>query len=410
MHLKLLSLIVFPCVAVALFVAHEAAAQQADIADATVVAASSADKILSFSAGATPATGVQVDMSLADYGEFTDITLLATDFTGAEQVCGVAGVLLTATIQASCGTHPTDPDGFRIQLRDVTNGDLPSISNYVRVRLTADSDATEQSISVTNTVRYFDNVGTGFGDETLSSNIFILERPPGTLDVSPQDVNFGNQFVGSQSAESPINICNLGEPDSLDVSVADITVSPSPFSPAAGGSCLSFPFSLAEGECCTYHVVFAPDDDGPFTGSVFVDSDAGSILNDTVSLSGQGVAPPQSLSIVQSPDYGVVGGPFYGAVVVHVLDTNGDLFAADSSTVVEMSLAIDPSGLAELSGTTQVTVSGGVAVFSDLSIDQVGNGFELRASDQAGELDSGDSDAFAVLPVELLQDRFENLN
>ncbi|TVR93734.1 MAG: hypothetical protein EA418_11570, partial [Wenzhouxiangellaceae bacterium] len=107
------------------------------------------------------------------------------------------------------------------------------------------------------------------------------------------------------------------------------------------------------------------------------------------------------------PDYAVIDGPFFGGVVVHVLDSNGNLFSDDSSTVVEISFSADPSGIASLSGTTSVTVSGGVAVFPDLSIDQLGNGYVLRASDQADALDAGDSEAFAVLPLELLQDRFE---
>ena len=116
---------------------------------------------------------------------------------------------------------------------------------------------------------------------------------------------------------------------------------------------------------------------------------------------------PVRLSFASSPRYGVVGGGLFGEVIVHVLDPSGNLFVDDSTTVVEIRLETDPTGLAQLSGSAQATVSNGVAVFPALSINRVGNGFRLSAQDQSGELDSSVSDAFNIVSDEILQDRFE---
>ncbi len=228
------------------------------------------------------------------------------------------------------------------------------------------------------------------------------------LNVSPTELLFEDTFTGSTSSVEEFTIENEGS-DGVPLEVTGFSLT-GPFSLVSGGSCDAVPFSLEDSESCTQRVVFGPTADGPASGTLTVLSDATEVTNASVALSGEGIPPPVDLVVVQSPDYGVVGGPIYGTIVVHVLDTNGDLFAADSSTVVEMSIVTDPSGLATLSGETQVTVSNGIAVFDDLSIDQVGTGFVLRASDQSGDLDSGDSDAFAVLPLDLFQDRFQTLD
>lgn len=243
--------------------------------------------------------------------------------------------------------------------------------------------------------------------DLIEGVINVQDAPPSAIEVSPATIDFGSVFTGSISSEVPVEICNSGAPDALDLNITQLILSPSQFIAGAGGDCASVPFSLSQGQCCVFHVAFSPDSDQSFSGSLVVFSDAGIVDSDSVALQGAGVAPPTQLVFVESPDYAVIDGSFFGGVVVHVLDSNGNLFSDDSSTVVEMSLSADPSGFATLSGTTSVTVSGGVAVFPDLSIDQLGNGYVLRASDQADTLDAGDSEAFAVLPLELLQDRFE---
>jgi hypothetical protein len=61
---------------------------------------------------------------------------------------------------------------------------------------------------------------------------------------------------------------------------------------------------------------------------------------------------------------------------------------------VTLSLVPNPSG-GTLSGTLSVTVVNGVATFSDLSIDLVGDGYTLHAT-IGGSLSDIDSNAFSI--------------
>jgi hypothetical protein len=69
-----------------------------------------------------------------------------------------------------------------------------------------------------------------------------------------------------------------------------------------------------------------------------------------------------------------------GPVKVQIVDQSGMLVANAKATIT---MAITPAanpGSGTLSGTTRVTTSGGVASFSDLSIDQAGFGYTLTAT------------------------------
>ena len=80
-------------------------------------------------------------------------------------------------------------------------------------------------------------------------------------------------------------------------------------------------------------------------------------------------------------------------MIVQVLDANDNLVTTDTSNV---SLAIggNPAG-GTLSGTTTVAVSGGVATFSNLSINKAGNGYTLTASDNG--FTGANSNSFNIL-------------
>jgi hypothetical protein len=64
--------------------------------------------------------------------------------------------------------------------------------------------------------------------------------------------------------------------------------------------------------------------------------------------------------------------------------------------MVTISIGTDPSGgTATLGGNLTVTVSSGIATFSDLSIDLAGDGYTLHAT-VGGSLGDIDSDAFSI--------------
>lgn len=115
---------------------------------------------------------------------------------------------------------------------------------------------------------------------------------------------------------------------------------------------------------------------------------------------------PAELTFSVQPNYGVEDDRIVPAIVVQVLDQLGELVDDDNSTIVELSLGTNPTGAA-LSGTVSLQVVNGEAVFTDLSIDLVGQGYQLQAVDSEAELEAVLSAEFDVRGDELFWDRFE---
>jgi hypothetical protein len=99
------------------------------------------------------------------------------------------------------------------------------------------------------------------------------------------------------------------------------------------------------------------------------------------------------LAIRVQPTNGQAGAAISPAVVVDVQDANGNLVEA-GAPVVTATLGTHPAG-ATLSGTTTVTAADGEASFTDLSLDQVGEGYTLVFSSPG--LASVETQAFDVL-------------
>ena len=75
---------------------------------------------------------------------------------------------------------------------------------------------------------------------------------------------------------------------------------------------------------------------------------------------------------------GTAGDSAGPAVSVEVLDSSGAIVTSPAVTVT-MAIGANPGG-ATLGGTTSVTTVGGVATFTNLSLDKPGNGYTLKAS------------------------------
>ena len=103
-------------------------------------------------------------------------------------------------------------------------------------------------------------------------------------------------------------------------------------------------------------------------------------------------AAPSKLAIGQQPTSTTVGAILAPAVTVRVLDAYGNLVSSDNTDKVTLTLG--NSGGATLGGTTTVTVSGGVATFSTLTIGTAGNGYTLTAS--SGTLTSATTPSFNI--------------
>ena len=92
------------------------------------------------------------------------------------------------------------------------------------------------------------------------------------------------------------------------------------------------------------------------------------------------------------PGNTVAGAAISPAVAVRVEDASGNLVTTSAASVT-LTIGTNPGG-GTLSGSTPVAASGGVATFSDLSIDKAGTGYTLTAS--SGALIVATSTAFNV--------------
>ena len=117
------------------------------------------------------------------------------------------------------------------------------------------------------------------------------------------------------------------------------------------------------------------------------------------------VMPPERLEFAVEPVDTVVG-TIIAEVVVHVLDKNDNRITWDNETEISLALETHPDG-AILSGTLSAQVNDGVAVFDDLSIDTVGEGYRLRAVDGQDQLETALSESFRILEPGIFKDRFE---
>jgi hypothetical protein len=104
-------------------------------------------------------------------------------------------------------------------------------------------------------------------------------------------------------------------------------------------------------------------------------------------------AAPDHLLFLQQPTDTAAGQTIGPAVMVAVVDQFGNVETGDNSDTVTLSIGVNPDG-GTLRGTLTVTVSGGIATFSDLSIDRAGAGYTLHA--MATGVTDADSLAFRI--------------
>jgi autotransporter-associated beta strand protein len=104
-------------------------------------------------------------------------------------------------------------------------------------------------------------------------------------------------------------------------------------------------------------------------------------------------AAADHLLFLQQPT-DTAAGQTISPVVVAVVDAYDNIETGDNGDTVTLSLGVNPGG-GTLSGTLTLTVSGGLATFGDLSIDQPGAGYTLHAT-VGGLLPDIDSNPFTI--------------
>jgi hypothetical protein len=215
--------------------------------------------------------------------------------------------------------------------------------------------------------------------------------PQPQLTITPDPMDFGLVAAADLPVTDSFTVSNSGDPGtSFDVTGLNLTGAPE-YS-ILSQTCIGA--TLNDGDSCSVVIEFDAASDGMFMGQLEVQTTAG---NGTADIQGATQIPAQLAFVVQPSDVGV-NQSIAPAVVVEVQDSSGTLVALDNSTVVQIALGNDPSGSASLGGVVSATVSGGQATFSNLSINRVGSGFTLVATDSLTALTPDTSVGFDVLP------------
>ncbi len=104
--------------------------------------------------------------------------------------------------------------------------------------------------------------------------------------------------------------------------------------------------------------------------------------------------PAASVAFVQQPTDSVAGSPLAQPVTVAFVDASGNVVTQKTSTLT-VSLSQNPGG-STFGGTMTVAAVLGVATFADLTLDKVGVGYQLSATD--GVMTPALSTGFAITP------------
>ncbi len=215
--------------------------------------------------------------------------------------------------------------------------------------------------------------------------------PQPELTIAPDPMDFGLVAAADLPQTDSFIVSNSGDPGT-SLQITNLVLSGAGQFSIVSENCNGV--TLNDGDFCTVTIEFDSAIDGMFTGQLEVQSTIGNL---TAGIQGSTQIPAELAFVVQPADVGV-NQSIAPAVIVEVRDSSGNLVALDNSTVVQIALGNDPSGAANLSGTTSATVSGGQASFANLSIDQVGSGFSLQATDSLAALTPDVSAGFDVLP------------
>ena len=247
---------------------------------------------------------------------------------------------------------------------------------------------TPQAIGThTATLQVFSDAGDIENDVVALSGT-ATPGPQPEITIMPDPMNFGLVDGSQLPVFDDFTVTNTGDPDT-SFTINNLILDDDDAFFIQADDCTGL--TLPDGDSCDITIGFDTTQSGNFSGQLTVQTDEGDADADILA----STQIPDRLVFVEQPTTTMVNDIISPAVVVEVRDGNNDLVALDNSTVVELQLAVDPSGQANLSGTLPLQVSEGQAVFADLSIDQVGSGFELSAS--ADGLSGDDSQPFDII-------------
>lgn len=227
-----------------------------------------------------------------------DDTLLTPQTTGTDVDGCLSG---TDADLESC--QQTAANTIRITLTNLGGPELPDQSGTMTFDIAGGAIAGDMSglaLSVASTTPPATPI-------TLNDGSVEIVDVSAILNVQPANINFPATENGTSSAAQAITISNDGT-DGIDLEVSNVALATGTHFSASANSCGATPFTLSDGQSCTYDAVFSPTAIGNFNDTVTVTSDAGQVTNDTVALSGEGTAGPAANLAISptSHDFGDV--------------------------------------------------------------------------------------------------------
>jgi hypothetical protein len=201
----------------------------------------------------------------------------------------VLGTSFDQTIQADGGVSPfTWTLGSGALPHNLSLS--PSTTNAVTISGTPDTvaQAVVFMIQVTDSAHH---------TATQSYTVSIL-LPDGSVVLSPGNLDFGNEAVGSSSGMLTETLTNTATSDLVVATIATTGSNASEFNPTTT-TCGT---SLAAGASCTINVIFTPGQMGPRTAALTITDDSASSPQ-SISLNGVGLTagPNATLSAVSVP-------------------------------------------------------------------------------------------------------------
>jgi hypothetical protein len=217
---------------------------------------------------------------------------------------------------------------------------------------------------------------TDFTLETFQAQLLFTQQPSDT--VAGQSVSPAVQVaIVDPATNIPIAF------DNTDIVTVAIGNNP-------GGGTLSGTLSrTVSGGVATFNNLSIDKTGAPYTLVA-----SGASLS-AVTSSGFAVTPAGAdhLLFLQQPT-DTAAGQTISTVIVEIVDAFGNVLTNDNSDTITLSIGTNPSG-GTLSGTVTMTVTSGVATFTDLSIDLAGMGYTLHAT-VGGAVPDIDSNLFNI--------------
>jgi sugar lactone lactonase YvrE len=220
---------------------------------------------------------------------------------------------------------------------------------------------------------------------TLSSSVFgVTLDPTGNLyipdwtnnrivkvNVAASALAFPNTTVGATSFAKTTTVTNLG--DQALLFALDPTYTADFSQPTGATSPCLLATSLTAGTFCNVSVQFTPQSGAALTAGIVLTNDSLNVSGntETVSVSGTGIAPPDTTAVTVStnPTVVVLGQPI--SITAIVTDTTSGHTATLPTGGVKFTDTLG-STVVSLNGGTAVTLSSGVAILSAVTLSGAG--------------------------------------